>query len=110
MANKKCGVCGGEYDYCLKCEKTHAWKFYACSPEHYQIHMVLDQYRGGVFDKEMATDCFARYSITADKDLSYLLPEVERDVRLIIGKKPIEEKSEAFSEKKNKKFVKTDKE
>lgn len=97
MANvKKCSVCGKEYNYCPNCEKTHAWKFYTCIPEHYQIHMALDQYRSDVFDKKDTADYFETIGITPDKDLSFLLPEVEKDIRLIIGEKPI---------KKNKKTV-----
>lgn len=93
---KKCSVCGKEYNYCPNCEKTHSWKFYTCEPEHYQIHMALNSYRGNVFTKKDVIEYFETIGITPDKDLSYLLPEVERDIRLIIGDKPV---------KKNKKSV-----
>lgn len=93
---KKCSVCGKEYNYCPNCEKTHSWKFYACEHEHYQIHMTLDSYRGNVFSKKDVIEYFETIGITPDKDLSFLLPEVERDIRLIIGDKPV---------KKNKKSV-----
>lgn len=96
MANlKKCSVCGKEYNYCPNCEKLHSWRFYACEHEHYQIHMTLDGYRSGVYSKKDVVEYFETIGITSDGDLSYLLPEVERDIRLIIGEKPV---------KKNKKI------
>lgn len=98
---KRCSVCGTEYEGCGRCEKTHGWKFWVDKIEEYPIVVILNDYRGGVLDKKKAQEKFKENcGITADSDLSWMLPSVERDVRIIIGEKPIKsiKKSKLFKD------------
>lgn len=85
----ECWVCGKEHEYCPTCGQTHGWKFVACTPEHYQIHMTIENYLHGGLTKEQAGETFAKMSnVHAEDDLSWMLPSVEKCVRKIIGEKP----------------------
>lgn len=98
---KRCSVCGTEYEGCGRCEKTHGWKFWVHKIEEYPIVVILNDYRGGVLDKKQAQEKFKENcGITADSDLSWMLPSVERDVRIIIGEKPVKpiKKSKLFKD------------
>lgn len=89
---KRCSICGIEYEGCVKCNRVHGWKFWVHKIEEYPIVVILDGYRSGVLDKKKAIEKFKENcDITADSDLSWMLPAVERDVRLIIGEKPVKE-------------------
>lgn len=84
----KCWVCGREHEYCPTCGQTHGWKFVADTYEHYQVHMIIEQYRRGVFNKKQAADAFAeKCNVHAEDDLSWMYPHVEKIVREIIGDK-----------------------
>lgn len=89
MSNKvECWVCGKEHDYCPTCGQTHGWRYVADTIEHYQIHMTIEEYRGGVLTKEQAIEVFAdKCGVHANDDLSWMLPHVEKGVREIIGEK-----------------------
>lgn len=97
----ECWVCGKPHDYCPTCGQTHGWKFVADTPEHYQIHLTIEDFRGGVLTKEQAIEVFAdKCGVHADDDLSWMLPNVEKGVREIIGEK----KKETKTTKKSKLF------
>lgn len=89
MAKKiECWVCGKEHDYCPTCGQTHGWKYVADTIECYQIHCTIEEYRAGVYSKEKATDILAeKCGVRANDDLSWMLPNVEKGVREIIGEK-----------------------
>ena len=80
-----CWLCGAEHEYCPTCGQTHGWKYSACTREHYQILMIKRECEDGVFSKEQAISEFERYNITPDRDLSWMIPEVEKEIRDIIG-------------------------
>lgn len=82
----KCQICGNEYNYCPHCRDIASWKAIADKHECYQIAMILTEYREGILDAKTATECFSHINITADSDLSRLLPAVERDIKKIIEK------------------------
>lgn len=87
-----CWVCGKEHEYCDTCGKTHGWRYVADTIEHYMVHMTIESYRGGVFTKEQAVEAFANQcGVKAADDLSWMLPNVEKGVREIIGEKPVKE-------------------
>ena len=89
MAKKlKCWFCGAEHDYCPTCGDTHGWKYVADTHEHYQIYLVMNDFRSGMITKEEANDLFAKKcDIRAENDLSWMIPEVETYIREIIGEK-----------------------
>lgn len=83
-----CWVCGKEHEYCPTCGQTHGWRYVADTMEHYLIHMTIEDYRAGVFTKEEAIEIFAdKCEVHANDDLSWMLPNVEKSVREIIGNK-----------------------
>lgn len=84
----ECWVCGKPHEYCPTCGQTHGWRYVADTMEHYQIHMTIEQYRSGVFTREQAVKSFAENcGVHANDDLSWMLPNVEKGVREIIGEK-----------------------
>ncbi len=82
-----CWLCGAEHEYCPTCGQTHGWRYMADTREHYQILMVKREYEAGVFTKEQAIDALKEYGISAENDLSWMIPEVEKEIREIIGEK-----------------------
>lgn len=86
MANlTKCRICGEQYNYCPNCANTHAWRFYADTHEHYQIHMILDGYKAKVYSKDQACEQFERLGITVESDLSKFLPEIADFIKKIVA-------------------------
>lgn len=83
-----CWLCGTPHEYCPTCGETHGWRYMADTREHYQILMIKKEFEGGVLSKEEAISNFATYGIKADSNLSWMLPEVEKEIRNIIGEKP----------------------
>lgn len=80
-----CWVCGKEHDYCPTCGRTHGWKYVADTHEHYQIYMVMNEFQTGVLTKADAAEILARFEITPEANLSWMIPAVEKVVRDIIG-------------------------
>lgn len=69
MANeRKCAICGKQYHYCFKCEKIAGYRFYTDTPECYQIHVILREYREGVLTAEEAAKRFVNIGITNNFD------------------------------------------
>lgn len=91
MANKliECWLCGALHDYCPTCGQTNGWKFKADTREHYQILTIKEAFESGVFDKDKAVAEFALHDVKAENDLSWMIPEVEKEIRAIIGEKPV---------------------
>lgn len=84
-----CWLCGAEHEYCPTCGQTHGWRYMADTREHYQILMLKREYEAGVFTKEQTIDALKGYGISAESDLSWMIPEVEKEIRDIIGEKPV---------------------
>lgn len=100
MANlNKCAICGAEYSYCPNCAGSHAWRFYTDTHEHYQIYMIIKQYRSGVFDKDAARIAFHNIGITDVSSLSGLKENIIKVSKEILTA----ENDEKGSYKKNKK-------
>ena len=86
----ECWVCGAEHEYCDVCGKTHGWKYVADTQEHYRIYMTIEEYRKGILSKEEAASRLSEYcNVNANDDLSWMLPNVEKGVREIIGDKEV---------------------
>ena len=99
-----CWLCGTSHEYCPTCGQTHGWRYMACSREHYQILMTKRNYEDGVFSKEQAVSEFEKYGIRADSDLSWMIPEVEKEIRDIIGEKTVKPTKVTKKETKSKLF------
>ena len=85
MANfTQCAICGKEYNYCPSCSGTHAWKFYTDTHEHYQIFVILKQYKDNVCSKEDARIALTNIGITKDSDLSILKPRIAEKITEIL--------------------------
>jgi hypothetical protein len=95
----KCFVCGKEHDYCPTCSKTHGWKFFACTHEHFQIYITITDYVAENITKEEAKERFKNIGITAETDLSDLIPVVANKVRSIVGEKKVEKSTEKTTKK-----------
>lgn len=93
----ECWICGKKYHYCPHCNRYEKWMETACCSEHYEINLILDEYRNGIVNKSQATEMFKNIGIDDNYDFSKILSAVARDIRLIISN-PISAK-----EKKTKK-------
>lgn len=82
---RHCWICGSEYKYCEKCDPLHSWKTMACTRSHYQIVMIIDEYRNGVINVKEATEKFKNIGITLDSNFSEYLPEVAELIKKIIS-------------------------
>lgn len=102
MAKKliSCWLCGAEHEYCPTCGQTHGWKYMADTREHYQILMIKRECEAGIFTKEQAIESFENFGVKADADLSWMLPEVEKEIRDIVGTKVVKptKKSKLFKD------------
>lgn len=102
---RTCWICGTEYKYCEKCDPLHSWKTMACSRSHYQIVMIIDEWRNGITTSVESTEKFKNIGITLDSDFSEYLPEVAELIKKIISEgtviKPVSIVKNKF-EKKNK--------
>lgn len=102
MANlTKCIICGEKYAYCPNCANTHAWKFYTDTHEHYQIYMILQQYKMN-HNKNESRKAFANIGITNNTDLSSFLPGVSSFIKDILT--PDEQPETRFKKTKKSKI------
>ena len=62
--------------------------------EHYQILMTKRYFEEGVFSKEEAIAVFEKCGVKREDNLSWMIPEVEKEIRGIIGQKTQKEKPE----------------
>ena len=83
--NATCPICGKKYNHCFKCKKLSNWRSIADTEFHYQIAMILIEYREGVIDAVEATKSLDFIGIKSDKDMDDLLPAVARDLSKIIS-------------------------
>ena len=89
----KCWICGTEHDYCPTCGETHGWKYVADRPSCYQIYMTLESFNSGTMNQREAIEAFAENDVCVNSDLSWMLPQIEKKVRNIIGEKKKETKT-----------------
>ena len=99
-----CWLCGAAHEYCPTCGQTHGWKYMACNRDHYQILMTKRYFEDKVFTKEKAVSEFEKYGVKADDDLSWMIPEVEKEIRDIIGEKTVKPTKVTKKETKSKLF------
>ena len=57
---------------------------HSCCSKHYQVELILEEYREGITTKSEAAQCFLNIGIDENYDFSEFLPEVSRDIRAII--------------------------
>lgn len=68
----KCVLCGKEYDTC-NCGsdmKNHAWKVYCDTSEHYQIHLIVNDYAFGNIDKKSAKKLLSKFDLSNYKNFN----------------------------------------
>lgn len=81
---RTCWICGTEYKYCEKCDPLHSWKTMACSRSHYQVVMIIDEWRNGITTSVESVEKFKNIGITLGSDFSEYLPEVVELIKKII--------------------------
>lgn len=100
--NAVCPICGEKYYKCGQCANFKAWKAIADKYEHYQIAMILTEYREGIANAEEATKQFDNIGITLENNFSEYLPAVARDIKKIISDGNKEKEHYMQKPKKNK--------
>ncbi len=94
-----CIVCGKKYNYCPSCGKTHAWKFYTDTRQHYQIYMTIEELNAKIFTIGEAKIALENIGINSDTDLSEFKPSVANQINKIVNYK--EDKLIKTNKKKN---------
>lgn len=69
--NHICLICQCGYYACNSCDKNKGWKSITCTAHHYQIYMVVYEYRNKITSKQEAIDSFSYIDITYDKINDY---------------------------------------
>ena len=64
-----CPICGKEYLHCDKCKKYGGYRALACSPEHFQFHIFIEEYRNGVITSEEFLDGIKRLNLLSDSNI-----------------------------------------
>lgn len=100
----QCAICGQMYNYCPSCANTHAWKFYTDTHEHYQIFLILKQFKAELINRDEAIKAFKNLGITKDSDLSIFKPRVADKIKNILftADKPINDKTVLRKTRKSK--------
>lgn len=97
MATQKawCRVCGKEYDVCPTCASVRTytpWRTICDTSQHYQIWVIVDQYKKGVIGKTAARKMLQRVRIKVGDAKGYI-PAV-RDMIQEILREPAAAKRE----------------
>ena len=106
---RSCWICGEEYDYCPNCNDIGSWRIKACTPEHYQVIQIFNDYHAKVINAKEAIELFANIGITADSELNFL-PEVAAETKDIIAKGTPKKVSKPKSKIKTEVVIDTDSE
>ena len=98
--NANCAICGKSYHKCSKCNEMAQYKAFVCSPECYQVFLIMKDFEEGVLTESDATERYAYLDITLDSDFSKYTEGVASAI-----KRTIENGTTTFGkQKKNKKI------
>ena len=85
MNKCKCIICDREYETC-NCESdalNKSWKIVCDTEEHYQLYMLISQYRIGSITKELAKTKLKRFDLSDykqyNKGVVSLIDEILKD-------------------------------
>jgi hypothetical protein len=78
MYNHECIICGKKYKYCDKCKQYGNWRTIADVPEHYQLHLLIQEHRNDIISDDEFIEAIARHDITSPSDYKDFLPEVSK--------------------------------
>lgn len=87
--NAKCVICGKDYHLCMSCRDKIAstpWKVLTDTSEHYKVYQVVNGYRGGIYDKDVAKNALSNIDIS-DRNtyldcVNKILDEILDDVKV----------------------------
>jgi hypothetical protein len=80
-----CAICGKEYNYCPSCEQHKGYRYYADTPECFQVFLILQDIREGIINETEAVERFNHIGITLDYDFTQMISSVATDVKRILG-------------------------
>lgn len=90
-----CRVCGKAYDVCPHCATVRyytPWRTICDTAQHYQIWVIVDQYKKGILDRAAAKRMLQKHRVRASDWKGYLPPV--RDTVQEILKEPAAKKEE----------------
>ncbi len=103
---RKCTLCGAEYEYCPRCDKTKE-TFYLkyCSENCRDVALVINKASFDVITKEEAAEEFAKYDLTKLSSFSERTRKFVEDI--IKPVEPVEKPEEEAKgfEKRNKRKI-----
>ena len=81
--NHWCVVCGKGYHACDACDETKSfipWRRITDTPEHYQVYLIIKQYRSGVMSKQQAKAMLSDIGVTDTKEFKDDVKKVLREI------------------------------
>lgn len=104
--NAKCVICGKDYHLCMSCRDKIAstpWKVLTDTSEHYKVYQVVNGYRGGIYDKDVAKNALSNIDIS-DRNtyldcVNKVLDEILDDVKMNDTKDVVVNKDDKVLEK-----------
>lgn len=85
MAESWCRICGKQYKVCSHCETMRnrtPWRIIADTATHYQIWVIIQQYKKGIINRETARQMFSQVSIT-EEEIQGFIPAVQEIIKEI---------------------------
>lgn len=83
--NTWCRVCGAAYFHCTDCERVRSWRTVCDTPAHFQLFLILHEYREAG-DASAARTALDHIGFPG-ADFSVLLPEIQQIINEIIKEK-----------------------
>lgn len=90
--NSWCRICGIEYEVCPTCAETKMytpWRIICDTATHYQIWLIIRQYKEGIISKETARERFTSLKIKKS-DYENFIPSVRQVIDEINSVEQIE--------------------
>jgi hypothetical protein len=99
----ECKICGKKYEVCAESREKNSWKVLCDTSEHYQIFLLLTDYKAGNISKEYARERLAElgikkgYKDNFKKNIKEIIDEILK-VKKEVVKEPVEEQENVNEE------------
>lgn len=96
MAESWCRICGKQYKVCSHCETTRnrtPWRIITDTATHYQVWVIIQQYKKSIINRETARQMLSQVSIT-EEEIQGFIPAVQDMIKEINGSSDEEAKAD----------------
>ena len=89
--NATCKICGSPYYVCISCVdamKSHPWKTFADTAEHYKVFQIVRGLSTGVYTKDEAKEKFKNINLN---DIETFIPHIKDIIKDVLKEEKVEE-------------------